>query len=293
MMKFYNALFGFALMGLAFSARAGGMPSATTSRQVFQGVGLWAQGLYNYSKQNRTADYEGFRAHTKGMAVGIDGQLSQAMRVGVGYTYADISIDAGTRDIDVDSHQVFLYGEYKPSAWFANWLMGYSYNKYEAHQQNVSEKAHYHTDSYAVALTSGYQFDSGFAPEWGLRYALLNRRPYTESRQYMGRDKHDALTGVLGVHYDKEFKANQCAWTPHANVDLVYDFISDRNEANVSLMPGNSYQVPGRRLHRIGVDFGTGLVFSHHGFDFAIDYRGHYREDFQSHSGWLSLKYRF
>ena len=86
---------------------------------AFQG-GMWVQGLYNHSKQDKTASNEKFKANTRGVLVGVDDKLSDALTVGLGYAYTNTSVDAEHRDVDLDGHNVFLYGYYQPSNWYAN-----------------------------------------------------------------------------------------------------------------------------------------------------------------------------
>ena len=271
------------------------VPLGIASGDTFQGGGVWVHGFYNHSKQDGTASNEGFTANTRGVAMGVDGKLSDAMTVGLGYAYTDTSADAGHRDIDVDGHNVFLYGQYQPSNWYANWLMSYGYSKYEEEKEpmGIKMKAKYHVNSYAAQLISGYEFATGLAPEAGLRYLLVDQESYTDGAQRIKSDKNDLLTGVAGVRYAKTFTAENKVFTPHANLAVTYDFISDDSKANVHVVGGGDYQVNGKRLHRFGVEAGAGVSMTVGAWDLSADYRGGYRKDFQSHAGMLKAKYNF
>ena len=262
---------------------------------VFQGGGLWVQGLYNHSKQDKTAGNEGFKANTRGVAVGVDGKLSDEMTVGFGYGYTDTSADAGHRDVDVTGHHAFLYGQYQPSSWYANWLLGYSYSKYEETNSPLGEKmkAKYHASSYAAQLMSGYQFQTGFAPEAGFRYLLVDQESYTNGAQHIKSDKNDVLTGVAGVRYVKALNTEKITFVPHANVALTYDIMSEGSEANVRVIGGGDYQIKGERLHRFGFETGVGVTATINNLDLSLDYNGGFRKDFQSHTGMLKVKYNF
>ena len=72
--------------------------------------GIWAQGLFNKSKFG-----DKFDGGTTGVAAGIDGLIGNGFSVGAGYSFASSDIDASARDTDVESHTVFVYGQYKPS----------------------------------------------------------------------------------------------------------------------------------------------------------------------------------
>ncbi len=96
----------FAMPALAGLSTARMAPMGVAGGDTFQGGGVWVQGFYNHSKQDETSSSEGFTANTRGIVMGVDGKLSDAMTVGFGYAYTDTSADTGHRDIDVDGHNV-------------------------------------------------------------------------------------------------------------------------------------------------------------------------------------------
>ena len=257
---------------------------------IFKDMGLWVLGLYNHSKQDSTASNEGFKANTRGVVMGFNNQVSNAMMVGIGYGYTDISADADSHDTDIKGHNVFIYGQYQPSAWYANWMMGYGFSKYD---EKMAQKAKYHVNSYSASIVSGYQFDVGLAPEWGLSYVLADQEAYDVGGDRVHSDKSDLLTGMLGLRYLKTFRTDAIKWTPRANVGVTYDFASDKGKANIEVVRGNNYQIRTRRLHRFGVEAGVGLTMTAGSWDVSFDYKGGYRKDFQNHTGMLGIKYNF
>ncbi|MBQ3696193.1 MAG: autotransporter outer membrane beta-barrel domain-containing protein [Alphaproteobacteria bacterium] len=261
----------------------------------FKGGAMWVQGLYNHAKQGASKDTTGFKANTHGVAMGMDAKLSDAMTVGLGYAYTNTKADSFGRDTDVDGHNAFLYGQYQPSAWYANWLMSYGYGKYKEEKEpmDVKVKAKYDVNSYAARLTSGYEFDNGFALEGGLRYLLVDQESYSDGVQRIKSDKNDVWTGMAGVRYAKAFNGDKVTWTPHANLAMTYDFVSDGPDANVQVLGGGDYRIHGEKLHRFGVEGGAGLTMTVGAWDLSADYRGAYRKNFQSHMGMLKAKYNF
>jgi len=258
--------------------------------EAFENIGVWMEGLYNHSEQDTTTSNVGFKANTRGVTIGIGDKISKAMTVGLGYSYTDTSVDAKYRTIDIDGHHVFLYGQYQPNNWYANWLMSYGYSKYDA---KALVKARYHVNSYAASMRSGYQFDMGLALEWGLHYTLADQESYVVAGNRVHSDKSDLLTGSVGVRYAKTFRSEKIQWMPHINGGITYDFASDNSKTNVEIVRGNNYQINGKRLHRFGVETGAGLTMSVGAWDLSADYRGGYRKNFQSHTGMLKVKYNF
>lgn len=270
-------------------------PVGLAGGDVFEGFGMWAQGLYNRSKQDATASSEGFRANTRGIAVGLDGKLSKAMTVGIGYGYTDTDADAGARDVDVEGHHVFLYGQYKPSQWYANWLLDYGYAKYDETKTpaGLSIKTSYNVHSYAAHYMTGYDFENGLMTEVGARYLLVDQDAYNDGVQRIKSDKNDTLTAVAGVKYQAVVKTDDVTFVPRLRLAATYDVKSDASEANVQVVGGGNYQITGERLHRFGVEAGVGVTATVGAWDVSLDYFGGYRKDYQSHTGLLKAQYNF
>ncbi len=253
---------------------------------------LFVKGVYNHARHGTTGSRLGFKSNTKGVMVGAGLKLSNAMTVGIGYGYADTSVDEKHgQDSDIDSHQAFLYGRYQPNAWYANWMVRYSYGHYE-NEGDVQVKSKYHTNSYDLSLKTGYQFDCGVVPEAGVRYAFVDRQGYHMNGKRFKRDRNDLLAGLAGLRYEKEFPFDKVKWIPRANVAATYDFVSDKTVRNINTDIGY-YQLQGRRMHRFGGEAGVGLIMSVGQLAFSVDYHGVYRKDFKSHTGMLSVKYNF
>ena len=254
---------------------------------------LFVKGVYNHARHETTRSRMGFKSDTKGIMVGAGLKLSNVMTVGIGYGYADTSVDEKHgQDSDIDSHQAFLYGYYQPNAWYANWMMRYSYGHYENEDRLQLIKSKYHTNSYDFSLKTGHQFDCGVVPEAGVRYAFVDRQGYHMNGKRFKRDRNDLLTGLAGLRYEKEFPFDKVKWVPHANVAATYDFVSDKTVRNINTDIGY-YQLQGRRMHRFGGEAGVGLIMRLGQWAFSADYHGAYRKDFRSHTGMLGVKYNF
>lgn len=254
---------------------------------------IFVKGVYNHARHGTTGSRLGFKSDTKGIMVGAGLKLSNAMTVGIGYGYADTSVDEKHgQDSDIDSHQAFLYGRYQPNAWYANWMVRYSYGHYENEDRLQLIKSKYHTNSYDFSLKTGHQFDCGVIPEVGVRYAFVDRHGYYLDGKRLKRDRNDLLTGLAGLRYEKEVSFEKVKWIPRAYVAATYDFVSDKTVRNISTDIGY-YQLQGRRMHRLGGEAGAGLAMNVGQWVFSVDYHGAYRKDFRSHTGMLGVKYNF
>lgn len=262
---------------------------------AFTGGAVWAQGLYNHTKQDSNSATEGFKADTTGVAFGIDGKVNENLMFGIGYGYSDTDSDAGSRDIDVDGHNFFVYSEYKPSNWYVNGMLNYGFGKYTEKKApaGIALKSKYDVNTYAANVMTGYDFTNGLTPEAGLRYLLADQESYTDGVQHVKAKNNDVLTGVVGVKYHRDYTANKWSFKPNLRLAATYDMMSDDSEAMINVIGGGSYQITGERLHRFGVETGVGLEASVGKWNLSLNYDGGFRKDYQSHTGMLRAKYNF
>lgn len=272
---------------IAALGRAGG--------DVFVGGSVWAQGLYNYSKQSAAHGYSGFKANTKGIAFGVDGKMKENLIVGFGYGHTKTNADQRGRDTDMDGHNFFVYGSYQPSAWYVNGMLSYGLNKYteEKAPMGIKMKEKYDVNTYAANLMTGYNFENGITSEGGLRYVITDPESYNDGVQHVSTKKDDMLTAVMGVKYATTMKNDNWMFTPALRVGAIYDVISDDTKANVNIIGGGNYQVTGQRLHRFGIETGVGLEADYADWNFFLNYGAEFRKDFQSHTGMMKAKYNF
>lgn len=272
---------------LTLSGRAGG--------DAFVGGGLWVQGLYNYSKQDASTGSTGFEANAEGIGFGIDGKINEDWSVGVGYGYLHTDAEAGEKDLKVNEHNIFVYGEYHPNNFYVNGMLKYGFAQYDEEKAplGIAMKADYNVQSYAANLMTGYHFDTGFAPEAGLRYIYLNQDKYFDGAQDIKTDNNDVLTAIAGLKYSKDFTRRDWTFRPELSAMMTYDIFSSDTDAMVNVIGGGSYQVSGKRLHRLGTELGVGMKASISDIDINVEYKAGLREDYQSHTGMVRAKYNF
>lgn len=254
--------------------------------------GVWAQGLFNKSKQN-----DAFNGYTRGIAVGMDGTINKVWTIGAGYSYAHSDITGSERDTEIDSNTVFLYGQYKPAEWYVNAVLNYTMSDFseEGTVMGTPVTGDYDVDSYGATVATGYDFASGITPELGLRYMHVDSEAYTNSLGIKTSSKDtDFLTGILGARYAFNVVADQyTTFIPQLNAGLKYDIVSDKNVSTVA-MPGlTSYTLNGERLSRFGGEFGIGLGIKHRSMEFSINYDIDVRKDYTSQTGMLKFRYNF
>ena len=256
----------------------------------FTSGGVWAQGLFNKSKQN-----DAFSGYTRGIAAGLDGTMNRVWTLGAGYSYAHSDISGSARQTEIDSNTVFLYGQYKPAEWYVNAVANYTMSDYTEEDGAASVTADYDVDSFGINVATGYDFNYGLTPELGLRYMHVMADDYTNSLGIKTKsDNTDFLTGVLGAKYAFNVVADRyTTFVPQLNAAIKYDMLSDKNVATVTMPGVDSYTLRGERLNRLGGEFGIGLGMKHRGMDFSINYDIDVRKDYTSQTGMLKFRYNF
>ena len=253
---------------------------------------VWAQGLYSYAKQSGSV---GFKANSAGVALGIDTHVTEALMLGLGYGYTRTDAHPTGRELTVDGHNFFVYGEYKPSAWYINAMFSYGMSNYSETKNpaGILIDTDYDVNSYALNAMAGYDLANGFAPEGGLRYLITEQDAYFDGVQSVDADTNDVLTLVAGIKYTTAIKTDNWTFNPKLRVAATYDLITDRSEASVQVLGGGSYQIVGERLKRFGVEVGAGVSSTIDNWEFSLEYNGAFREDFRTHTGLLKAKYNF
>ena len=275
-----------------------------SSGDAVDGVSVWAKAFGNHAKVDDTSKAYGFKSDGYGATLGIEKQLNNAFKVGLGYSYFYNDVDGFMRDSDVNTHTGFVYGEYRQNDWHTNAIASYGYSKYDENKHVAGDvyKAKYDVDNIGAQVMTGYNASVAkvdVTPETGLRYNNIHRDNYVDSAgQAVKAETMDVMTAVAGLKVGKDlvscFGLHEVYWRPEARLAATYDFISDKENAVVSLSNGSGYVVKGQRLNRFGIEAGADVTFYlSPDVESSVGYEGKFRKDYQDHTGYVSAKYKF
>ena len=252
--------------------------------------GVWVEGLYNKSKHN-----DAFNGYTRGIVAGIDTQITRGLMLGIGYSYAHSDVSATARNTEIDSNTIFVYGQYKPAAWYVNAMANYTMSDYSEKSDVVAVSSDFDVNAFGGAVMTGYDFAGGITPEVGLRYMHISADEYENSLGIKSKlDDADYLTGVLGAKYAFGYRVSRgFTLRPELRGAVKYDMLSDKQVATITMPGVNSYVLNGNRLSRMGAEFGAGLVMKYQDFSLALNYDIEVREDYTSQTGRVRARYVF
>ena len=283
------------------NGEGGAIAEGKSSGDTFKQVKAWIRGLFNRADHESTSKASGFDADIYGVAMGIDKQINNAVKLGVGYAYSQADISSGIRDTDVDTHTAILYGQYRPANWYINTVVAYNWSDYDEKKAALgySADASYDVESLGIQSMYGYETKLGeydLTPEAGLRYAHISRDGYTDALgTSVASDDSDILTAVVGAKVAKDYTIGcNTIVRPELKAAVTYDLFDDGNNSYVSLANGSAYRVNGEKLDRLGFEFGAKVATEvSDNLEISAGWEGRFREDYQDHTAMLNAKYSF
>lgn len=252
--------------------------------------GIWAQGLINRAKY---ADK--FTGDTKGISVGADALVDGKYTIGIGYAHNETDVDA-TRDTDISSDSIFVYGQYKPTHWYINAALNYTMANYteEVSAFGINAGAEYDVNSFGGQVMTGYDFATGLTPEVGVRYLHISQDDYNNGLADISGSDTDYLTGIAGVKYAFTIESDaRLKFRPELRAAATYDFMSDVMTTTIDMPGVASYVLDGERLSRFGGEFGIGLTALYNGWEISVNYDLDLHEHYTSQTGMLKFRYNF
>ena len=256
------------------NGEGGAIAEGKSSGDTFKQVKAWIRGLFNRADHESTSKASGFDADIYGVAMGIDKQINNAVKLGVGYAYSQADISSGIRDTDVDTHTAILYGQYRPANWYINTVVAYNWSDYDEKKAALgySADASYDVESLGIQSMYGYETKLGeydLTPEAGLRYAHISRDGYTDALgTSVASDDSDILTAVVGAKVAKDYTIGcNTIVRPELKAAVTYDLFDDGNNSYVTEVSDN--------------------------LEISAGWEGRFREDYQDHTAMLNAKYSF
>ena len=269
----------------------GGAPVAAQGRSggdVVSKLSPWVQGLYNKTHNSQGI---GFDAYSQGFAFGADTDLTDAWTVGLGYAYTATDIKNSAHKTQVYGDNYFIYGQYKPSAWYINGVINYGHSDYK---DTGAMTSRYDVDTYGAQIMTGYQWDilDNYA---GVRYTYIDVDRYNNGLTEVDTKNSQIATAVIGTKVSKDFTpAKGVVLTPEFRLAGTYDFKADNSKATIGIMGSTaSYTIENRRLHRAAVETGVGLTASIRNLELSANYDASLRSESNTQAVNLKAIYHF
>jgi len=275
--------------------------------------GIWARGFGSYLNQGERDGFDGYDARILGTAVGYDYALTEHLKLGTAFSFAnsDINHDISTaNNSNINSYQWGVYSNYERGPFFLDGLFAFSLNDYESSRSivfpgvNRTADSDYYGQEYSFLFNTGWTFlikDLGITPMASFRYSRLNIGDYTEEgagalNLHIDDQGYDAAEIGAGVKVDHPFAVGKSAIvTPEMHFMYVYDAIGDKQQLSSTFTGGGgSFATSGFKPNQHTFNLGGGVTLFHKkGVTVSLNYNAQMKEDFYSHSGVANVQIEF
>lgn len=299
--------------------RLASLRSGQTGMSAGDGVytsNVWARGFGQMSEQDRRDGIDGYEADTYGFAVGIDNDVTDHLRLGIAFSYADTEVDSkniNRTNTAINSYQGTIYGDYDVSdITYINGMLGYTYGTNDTTRYDVggvsglNANADFDSSQFSAQLEVGMDIaninDVTVTPHALVNYLHYNADSYTETgaggaNLSVENDNLNMLE--LGVGIDAAMQVRNIykstVLEPSVRAGYRYDVIGD-TVATTSRFTGGgaTFKTEGFDPAQSTLNLGSSLSYYKEGeWSLAIGYDYEVKKDYDAHSGSLQVKKAF
>ena len=263
---------------------------------------LWVSGLGLWGDQDEKAGYPGYDFNITAGTIGYDHTFPSRVTLGAAVSKGNIDVDLAnnTGDGSIDTFSGMLYGSYFTSAAYVEGALSYGGNSYESHRlltigsiQRTAASEH-DGDVYSAYLGGGYFFQFGnwsVGPTAALRYVYLDEEGFAESgagsvNLTVDGRQTQSLVSEVSLRAAGAVKTSWGTLIPEVSAGISYDFDIDDRVITAAFegSPGASFSTNGQDAEQLGAVFGCGLtLMASNGISTSLEYKGEYRDTYQSH----------
>lgn len=296
--------------GQIIQARQSQVSGLSSGDGIIGDNNVWVKPFGTWSDQGTDDGVTGYDADTYGVIGGVDGAVSDDLRLGVALTYANTDVDShdSRNKMDVNSYHASMYGSYAldPST-EVNFQIGGGYSQADSKRiinfGGLDRVAKGDIDGYAfqtgvgvghsIALADG----TSLTPAMRLDYNLMHNSSYTEKdagalNLDVDSQTTDQLIPSLSARLDHEFGQG---FTFKANAGVGYDVLNDRNSITASFVGGgSSFVTNGIEPSPWVVHSGVGVSYDvADDLDVTLRYDREDRGEFDAQTASLRLQKKF
>jgi outer membrane autotransporter protein len=280
------------------------------SQAVFHGRSLWVKLYGARGEQDASADTDGYDSETSGIFFGFDAPLSDKLRLGAGFSYAEATIEQSGltthQDMDIDSYAGTVYADYLTSSELHLTFSGtLGRNRYDSRRlinfADVNEiaRADYDGDYLLASATIGKSFPLSevftLHPRLGIEYATVEHESFMETdagafNQQVAADSVDSL--VYNAHAILSYRNRNTLVNVYGGIG--YDTNRERAVVDAAFGAGPTYTLDGVNPGKVVRQAGVGLV--HHASDrlsLLVDYNLYDRDNYQGQTFAGTLRWAF
>ncbi|MBT9369735.1 autotransporter domain-containing protein [Rhizobium sp. CSW-27] len=241
-----------------------------TARQVrssigTEGPGVWMQGYGTWGSFDGDGNAAGLDRNAGGLFVGADGEIADALRLGIvaGYGHSSLSADGGRGFMSIDSYSLGVYGGGQWDSVTASFGLTQTWHQLSSSRQvdlsglNNALSSDYDARSTQVYGDVGYRIEMGSAsiePFAGLAYVNLHTDSFTETGGETALsgsgDTTDATFTTLGLRSNGSFDLQGTTIRANGMIGWRHALDDTRPTTTNSLAGSSAFTVSGVPLAR-------------------------------------------
>ena len=290
----------------------GGFQSGFASGDEALAKATWLKPFGSWVKQNAKGDVAGYTADTGGIALGIDAEVSDGVRLGTSFAYSTTNVTGkgeGKSKTDVKSYQWTVYADHTTDDFYVEGMLGYAVNSSKSSRRltfgglNRTAKGDYDSTQYMAGVGGGMPMqvktDVFVTPTAGLSYTRVSSDSYTETgagnlNLKVKPDDVDVLIASLGARAHTHIKQGDGILVPSARAGLSYDFMADQATATGTYTGGGAaFKVKGMKAEKLAGNFGLGLAYDDGAWSVGANYDAEVKSGYTGHSASLEARVKF
>ena len=279
---------------------------------------IWLRPFVSSADQDAAPDEDGatvagYDGSTWGMAAGVDGMISDNMRIGISFTYADTNIDGDglqNDSTDIESYQFTGYADYTTDKYYLEGMLSVGNSDVDTRRDinfgglNLQAAGSYDADQYTVRVGGGTPMVNGkhiLTPKAAFQYTHVESGSFTETgagvlNLVVAPEDLDMAVGIVGLDYHTSYAVTGGTMTPQFRTSVSYDFAAD-NADTVSRFTGvtATFTTQGVDGEELGGSLGAGLTYSRDdgSLGLSVDYDIDLKDNYVAHTGRMRAKVNF
>ncbi|QDF99785.1 hypothetical protein CJ010_16150 [Azoarcus sp. DD4] len=272
---------------------------------------LWLKPFGSWADQDDRHAVTGYKADTYGFALGVDGEVSSALRLGAAFAYAKSDVDgnssAAPQSAEVDVYQLVGYGSYSlDDRTEVDFQAGIGRNRNEGRRKitfaaRVAE-SDFDSETAHIGVGIGRSYAIGgrtsLTPSIRADYTWIKDQSYTEKGAgalNLHIDSRSTEALVVGIDAKLEHQVSEQS-SLVGNLGVGYDTINERASVTAAFAgaPGAAFVTSGIKPEPWLVRGGLGAVFkTGGGVEISGRYDAEYRESFINQTASVKARWMF
>ena len=272
----------------------------------------WLKPFGSWVKQDAKGDVAGYDADTGGIALGIDAEVTDGVRLGASFAYSKTNVTgkgAGRTKTNVRSYQWTVYADHTADDFYVEGMLGYAVNSSKSSRRltfgglNRTAKGDYDSTQYMAGVGGGMPMqvktDVFVTPTAELSYTRVSSDSYTETgagnlNLKVKPDDVDVLIASLGAKAHTHIRQGDGILVPSARAGLSYDFMGDQATATGRYTGGGAaFKVKGMKAEKLAGNFGLGLAYDDGAWSVGANYDAEVKSGYTGHSASLEARVKF